>query len=170
MPRRSGSLLRGLVELRRSDRRGRHWRSRRRRLRLECRRRSARGLRWAEGTDALANGLHVIRRGGRRDPTNARRDLANREPRIGLERSERGLHDLEEPRRETRPDLLQRVDLAVADREQDGELSSTGEERAIQEHLREHGREAEEIGAMIAPLPGHLLGREIRKLPFENVT
>jgi hypothetical protein len=36
------------------------------------------------------------------------------------------LHDLEESGWQTRPDLLKRVDLAVADREQNGELASAG--------------------------------------------
>ena len=81
---------------------------------------------------------------------------------------ERALEDLEEPLRQRAARLAQRVDAAVADREEHRELPAAGEERLAEEHLAEHGRRREEVGAVVERLARDLLGREVGELPLEH--
>ena len=79
------------------------------------------------------------------------------------------LQHLEEPGRHARTDVLERVHLAVADREEDGQLTPAGKERTVQQDLREHRAEAEEVRAVIARLTRDLLRCEVGELPLEHV-
>ena len=81
---------------------------------------------------------------------------------------ERALEHLEEPRGQRGPRLAERVDAAVADRQEHRELAAPGEERLPEEHLGEHDGRREEVGAMVERLAGDLLGREVGELALEH--
>ena len=81
---------------------------------------------------------------------------------------ERLLQHRHQPLGQTPVDLVERVDAAIADRQQHRELPAAGEERLAEKHLRQHRRQREEIRPVIERLARHLLGREVGELPLEH--
>ncbi len=73
-----------------------------------------------------------------------------------------------QPLGEPAVDLVQRVDAAIADRQQHRQLPASRKKRLAEEHLGQHRRHREEVRPVIEGLAGHLLGREVGELPLED--
>ena len=96
-----------------------------------------------------------------------RRDVARRLKALIRLAREALLADGEEPGRQASRLAAQRLDVAVADREQHRELAAPGKHALADQHFAENRSEREKIGAMVEVFAGDLLRREIRELALE---
>ena len=86
---------------------------------------------------------------------------------LGLTR-ERHDQEIVERRGQAIANGVKGVEAAVANREEDRELTGAGPELLSEEHLGEHRGEGEEVGAFVEGLPRDLLRGEVRIFSLEH--